>query len=125
MSFAGAALSLLLSVGTLTLFHACDIKEDGTWMHCHDAQNAVVIGGFLLVLLLTAAALIRNKTAGVIFYGLGVIGSVIIFLIPGTIISMCMMQTMRCYTTMQPFVRIFCVLIAICSLIPAIQTAKN
>ena len=45
LSLLPAAFSLLMAVGTATVFRACPIKEDGTWMHCHTAQNAVVAAG--------------------------------------------------------------------------------
>ena len=34
-------------------------------------------------------------------------------LIPGTLVTMCMMNTMRCYAVMQPFVRVMSVLVII------------
>ena len=125
MAIIPAVLSLLLSIGTLTVFHACEIKEDGTWMHCHDAQNAVAIGGVVLTLLMSAALPFEKKMLKAVLYGLGVISSIITFLIPGSIISMCMMHTMRCYSVMQPFVRILSVLIAVCCLIRFLQTVKK
>ena len=125
MSFIPAVLSFLLSIGTFFVFHACEIKEDGTWMHCHEAQNAVVIGGLVLAILLTVTACLRNKSAKVVLGSLSVIGAVIIFLIPGTLISMCMMRSMRCYTVMQPFTRILSSVIALLSLIQTVRTVKN
>ena len=60
-----------------------------------------------------------------ILYGLGIVGSVIVFLIPETIMPMCMMRTMRCYTVMQPFVRIMAVLIAASGVINGLQTLRQ
>lgn len=120
-----ALFSLLLLLGTATVFHPCEMKEDGTWMHCHDAQTAIVIGGAILTVILIAAAFIQSKPAKVMMNGLSVICSIVIFLIPGTIISMCMMHTMRCYTVMQPFTRIMTAVIAIISLIQTVRIARN
>ena len=39
LTVAPAALSLLLALGVTTVFTACDRREDGTWMHCHQCQN--------------------------------------------------------------------------------------
>ena len=118
-------LSILLSLGTLTVFHACEIREDGTWMHCHEAQNAVVFGGLLLAVFYASAFFIRNKAMKAVFSCLGLIGAVVLFFIPGPIITMCMMHTMRCYTVMQPFARILSVLTALTGFIQIIQTLKN
>lgn len=125
IAFLPALLSLLLGLGTATVFDACEIREDGTWMHCHEAQTTVVICALILTALLSAAALLQKKTIKIVFYGAAVIAAAVIFLIPGTLIPMCMMQTMRCYTVMQPFVRILSTLIALLSLNAAIQTART
>ena len=34
-------LSVLLVFGVLTVFGACGMKDDGTWMKCHGAQKTV------------------------------------------------------------------------------------
>ena len=94
-------------------------------MHCHEAQTAIVIGGVILTVILTIAALIQSKPAKAILSGLSVICTVIIFLIPGAIISMCMMHTMRCYTVMQPFTRIMSAVIAVICLIQIFRTVRN
>ena len=124
-SFIPAILSLILSIGSMTVFQACDRKEDGTWMHCHEAQIAAAVGGLILMILLLGMVFIRNKTFRI---GLGVIsilGAAVVFLIPGTIISMCMMHTMRCYVLMQPFVRIVCALIMVSAAARAIRSFKD
>ncbi len=125
IAFTAAALGFLLSIGTHFIFHACEIKEDGTWMHCHDAQNAVVLGGSLLTVLLIAAAVVKNKKIRIVLNGAGLIGAAVIFLLPGTLMPMCMMHTMRCYTVMQPFVRIMCALIVILTLYQTVVSIKK
>lgn len=113
-------LSLLLAAGTLTVFRACGPKEDGTWMHCHTAQNDIVIAAAILFVIFLAAAIIRNKTFSVILHAAGIVLSIVTILIPGTLISMCMMDSMRCYAVMQPFVRIMCVMLILFSIINVI-----
>ncbi len=125
IAFTAPALSFLLSIGTYFIFHACEIKEDGTWMHCHDAQNAVVLGGGLLTVLLIVSAVVKNKKIRIVLNGTGSLGAAVIFLLPGTLIPMCMMHTMRCYTVMQPFVRIMCALIVILILYQTVSSIKK
>ncbi len=125
IAFTAAVLSFLLGIGTYFIFHACEIKEDGTWMHCHDVQNAVVLGGGLLTVLLIVSAVVRNKKIRIVLNGACLIGAAVIFLLPGTLMPMCMMHTMRCYTVMQPFVRIMCALIMILMLYQIVLSIKK
>ena len=123
-SFVSFILSLLLTVGMLTLFHACEMKDDGTWMHCHAAQTDVAICGAVLCVLFLVSALVKNKVLRILIWVVGTVGSILVMFIPGGFVSMCMMNTMRCYTVMQPFVRIMGVLIAVFSGLSLIQSWK-
>ncbi len=108
-----AVFGLVLAIGVMTVFSACGSKDDGTWMHCHDAQNAVAVCGGIITALFLLAALIRNKALRVLLNIAALAAGAAAFLIPGVIMPMCMMNTMRCYTVMQPFVRIMTVVIVI------------
>ena len=108
-----AAVGLLLAVGVMTVFSACGPKEDGTWMRCHQAQIAVAVCGAALTVLFILTAVIKSKTAVILLNIAALVVSVIAFLIPGTLMPMCMMKTMPCYTVMQPFVRIMAILSAL------------
>ncbi len=105
-------LCLILLIGTLTIFSGCAMKDDGTWMKCHKAQIAVNIGAAILTVLSALQVFIHKNPVKVLLSVSIAAGSVIVFLIPGILMLMCMMHTMRCYTLMQPFVRIISVLIA-------------
>ncbi len=98
------ALSLFLVFGTLFLFHACGAKDDGTFMHCHDAQTAVVITGAVLAAMSLALLAIPNRIVKIVLSAAAVMVSVLAMLLPGTLISMCMMAEMRCRSLMQPCV---------------------
>ncbi|MDO4901624.1 DUF4418 family protein [Actinomyces sp.] len=112
VSLLPAALGLLLLLGVLTVFSACGPKDDGSWMRCHDCQNAVAAGAGALAVLFGAAAFVPSRAARIGLQAVGVIGAVVVFFIPGAICPMCMLRTMRCYTVFQPFVRIMTALIA-------------
>ncbi len=118
-------LSLLLLTGTLTVFRACGPKEDGTWMHCHSAQNDIVIAAAILFVVFAAAAVIKNKMLSGVFYIVGIAGSLIVILIPGILVHMCMMDTMRCYEFMQPFARVMGVLLILSAVINLIFANKK
>ena len=65
-----------------------------------------------LGLLFGASFLVTNRIVRIVVQALAVVGSVVVFFVPGVICPMCMMRTMRCYTVFQPYVRIMAVLIA-------------
>ena len=44
-------LSVILTAGVKFLFHACGQKEDGSWMHCHDAEQTVFVLGIMLTVM--------------------------------------------------------------------------
>ena len=118
-------LGLMLSAGTATLFHACGLKDDGTWMKCHTAQEAVIAAGLIAALWFLTAALIRSYVIRVLLYILGAVGCIAIFLLPGIILPMCMLRTMRCYTVMQPSVRIMAAATAIVSAVNVLREGKT
>ena len=118
-------LSLLLLTGTLTVFRACGPKEDGTWMHCHTAQNDIVIAAAILFVVFAAAAVIQNKMLSGVIHVVGIAGSLIVILIPGILVHMCMMDTMRCYEFMQPFTRVMGVLLILSAVINLIFANKK
>ncbi|MCR5558952.1 MAG: DUF4418 family protein [Schwartzia sp.] len=108
-----AVFSLLLSLGVMTVFSACGMKEDGTWMRCHGAQNVVELGGFILFFLFSFAAILKSRSLKLFLFAAGVIGAAALFFVPGDIMPLCMMKTMRCHTVFQPFVRLVSAVIVV------------
>ena len=92
------ALSLLLAIGTATFFGPC-IHEDGAYGACHWAGQAELGIGIVLALQALLLTLVREKR-GVLLAMLPT--AVLGILVPGTLISLCQMSTMRCRSTMQP-----------------------
>ncbi len=113
--------ALLCALGIATVFSACGMKEDGSWMRCHDAQTLSFWISLALSALLTASAFLPGRTLPAVLYLLSLGGCTVLFLVPGNIIPMCMMNTMRCYTLMQPFIRMMSVLTALTILIPLLR----
>lgn len=110
LSMIPALVGVLLAVGVTTVFSACGPKEDGSWMNCHQAQTAVAVCGAVLAVLFALTAFVKNRVIVMLLNIAALVVSVIAFLIPGNIMHLCMMKTMRCYTVMQPFVRIMSIL---------------
>ncbi len=128
ISLIPVCVSIMLTVGVMTVFSACGIKDDGTWMHCHDAQIDTAVCGGIMAVLFLLAAFAKGWAVKVLLNLIAVAASIAAFLIPGTIISMCMMNTMRCYTVMQPFVRIMsaaAILFALPGIISALRSRNS
>ena len=89
-------------IGILTFFGPCGPKDDGSWMTCHWAGQAAT--GLSAVLLFMSVVHIIVKNPGIkTGLSIAVIPTAILaILIPGNIISMCMMNTMRCHAVMKP-----------------------
>ena len=104
---------LLLALGTATVFRACAAGEDGTWMHCHTAQTTVTWVSLALAAVSAVPLFSRNRILSAAVYAVCLIGACVLFLIPGEIVSMCMMSTMRCHAVMKPFVRVMAALTAV------------
>ena len=107
---AAALLSLLLCVGVLIFLGPC-VHEDGSVARCHDAGTVLAVLGGAMALLSLGALLLRSPRAAAALNGISAVLAVIAFLIPGTLMPLCLMSTMRCVSVMQPSARIlsFCV----------------
>lgn len=108
-------ISIILVVGVFTLFKACGLHE-GKAMACHWAENTVKALGIVFIFLSAIRLILKEdgvkKGIALAFVPL----SVLTFLIPGKIISLCMMDTMGCQTSFKPFVIVLSVILALISL---------
>ena len=105
-------LCAVLFIGTLTFLAPCGPKEDGAWMTCHWAgQTSIALAAVLLTLAVMHAAVpMGGAKLGI---DLAVLpAAVLASQIPGHVIGLCMMETMRCRAVMRPGVAVFAVLIA-------------
>ena len=117
-------LALVLLVGILTFCAPCGMHEDGAWSSCHWAGQAI-IGLAGLTLLLSLLSLLSRKAWCRFAFSLSACGvSLLTALVPGTLIRLCMMSTMRCITVMKPCVLVLSLLMALLSLVGALQSRK-
>ena len=94
-------LSLALCLGVKLVFHACGMKEDGSYMNCHWAEQAVfAVSAGLTITSVFRLFLDRKAKAGAAL-AMSVTAAVTA-LIPGACIRLCMMDTMRCHAIMRP-----------------------
>ena len=103
------ALALIMFVGLVTFLQPCGPKDDGSWMSCHWAGQALLgVAGAMLAL-----AAVRLFVRSGVKLGLD-IGSAVLaglaMLLPGHLIGLCMMDTMRCHAVMTPGVTVLSIL---------------
>lgn len=105
-----AVLCAVLLVGMLTFLRPCGPKEDGSWMTCHWAGQALTgAAGALFVL-----SAVRLFVSAPVKQGLDIAAAVLSVLaicIPGSLIDLCMMADMHCRAVMRPGVTVLAILI--------------
>ena len=106
-------LSLVLTIGVKTFFSACGPKEDGSFMTCHWAEQAVLAMGIALTAMSVILLIMGSSKAG---FGaaLSILAAAgMTVLIPGVMIDLCMMPQMHCHVAMRPAVIVLCALIIV------------
>ena len=118
LSAAQTVLSALLAAGVRTVFRVCGPAEDGTYMHCREAEQAVFLLGLALTvlsLIVLACAAAKKSAVRQVLSAFMILLSAAAALIPGRVISLCMMPGMRCRSIFRPSVTVLAVLIALLS----------
>ena len=105
------SLSALLLLGVLTVFAPCGAKEDGGWMTCHWAGNAVAGAAAVLTALAVMRIFAKDGKAQSWLSAAMIPTALLAALIPGRLIALCMMPSMRCRAVMSPAVTVLSVLI--------------
>ena len=106
-------LSLLLTIGVRTVFSACGPKEDGSWMTCHWAQQAVFMTGIALTVISVIVLIFGSHKAALGASLAAIPVSITAALTPGIAINLCMMTNMHCHTVMRPAVTVISAMIAV------------
>lgn len=118
-------LSLAFFLGLLTVFSPCGSKEDGGWMTCHWAGQALKgVSGVMLVIALLHLLPGRSELKRGLDLALVPL-SVLALLLPGRLIGLCMMAQMRCRSVMTPAVTVFAVLLAVVSVLDLVLRRRE
>ncbi|MBQ5311943.1 MAG: DUF4418 family protein [Oscillospiraceae bacterium] len=107
------AVSLLLTIGSFTFLSACGIHE-GKYMACHWAQNTITLLGIILTVQSVARLILKDRARIGLSLSIFTL-AVSAVLIPGTVINLCMMETMRCHTIFRPAVFAIGIILALIS----------
>ena len=105
------AMSAVLLLGVLTVFAPCGAKEDGGWMTCHWAGNAVAGAAAVLTALAVMRFVVRDGKVRLGLSAAMIPTALLSALIPGRLIALCMMPSMRCRAVMSPAVTVLSVLL--------------
>lgn len=115
---------LIFTIGIKTSFGGCPMTEEGKWMNCHWAEQALFILG-VLASISSLLAVVYPDIHGKIVAVVTVIplSAAIIFL-PGNAVRLCMMETMHCHAAMKPFALVMGIIMIIISLISIVFMKK-
>ncbi len=109
-------LAAVIAVGSVSFLGPC-VHDDGSFGACHWAGRALFGVGLLLAAESLFAFLVKDSRVRQGCFVPMFLTAVLGFFIPGTLIDLCRMATMRCVALMQPAMRILCVLALLVSLI--------
>ena len=115
-------LSLLLAIGSQTFMGAC-VHDDGSLGACHWAARALSGIGGLLAVLAILALLLKKERAGL--YLAMVPTALLGIFIPGTLINLCGMATMRCRALMKPAAMILLAFTLAAALVGWLMSRRN
>ncbi|MBR0227119.1 MAG: DUF4418 family protein [Clostridia bacterium] len=115
-------LSLIITIGSQSFLSPC-IHEDGSFGPCHWAGQALMGLGCVIGILAILSLCVQKARLGTYMSALPVCGLGI--LIPGTLIDLCHMSTMRCRMVMQPAMILLFSAALLCALTGAIITARK
>ena len=119
------ALTLLYFIGTLTFLSPCGPKEDGGFMTCHWAGQALKGVSCLMAAIAAMALAARNAAAKRGLMTALVPAGVLAALVPGRLIGLCMMNSMTCQAVTRPAALVFGLLIAALALADALRLARS
>ena len=117
-------LSVVMAVGSVSFFGPC-VHEDGSFGACHWAGQALLGIGLLLAAESLFAMLCGDSRMRQGAFIPILFTSCLGCMIPGTLIDLCHMATMRCRALMQPAMMILCVIAALVSLIGFFAEQRN
>ena len=123
LGYIQVAIPILLIGGILNFAGPC-VHDDGSVAACAQASWGIIGGGVFLLGVALAALVVESPVARVVCAVLCAALGVFIILAPGTIMPLCMMETMHCQAVMKPFAQICggaAILVAIISAVLAVR----
>ncbi len=117
------ACAVLLIVGVMTFAGSCT-HNDGSVATCARASWGLVGGGVFLAGIAIAQLVSESRAAQIACAIAAVALGALIFLIPGAILPLCMMETMHCQAMMKPFGQLMGILALAIGAVSLIRAAR-
>ena len=120
-------ISIFLSVGSRYIFPGCQgLKENGDFMRCHWAQNAITLVAATNSVIYLFGLITKNThiRAGMVMAAT-ITNCAVIALANNIVIKLCMSKDMHCFTSMKPMVNIIASVIIILGVIDYIFALKE
>ena len=118
-------ISAVLFVGSFTFIKTCGPMEDGSWMTCHWAGRAITAVSCVMTVLSLISIIAKNIGVKLGLTIGTVANAVICALLPGRIISTCMMSDMQCNAVTKPVTAVLCIAVAVIGVINVMINVKN
>lgn len=123
--------SILLTLSAIFLFAAaaflfqCPKMDNGAYMNCHKANMAVAFISCIIVILGFLLFFMKERIVSILLSGIIALASVISAIVPGIIISLCMMPEMTCRAVFRPVDMICSLLILVFAVINLFISIKK
>lgn len=118
-------LSLILAIGTITIFKACGPTEDGKYMSCHWAELMVAALGTVLTVQGIVRLFFVNIHARLGASIAALVTSILVIAVPNRLIRLCSMSNMQCQSVMKPAVTVISILIIVSLIIDIVLNSKD
>ena len=119
------ALCAVYFIGALTFLFPCGPKEDGSFMTCHWAGQALRGVSCLMAVVAALALATRNDAARRGLVTALIPAGALTAALPGRLIGLCMMNSMTCQAVTRPAALVFGLLIAALALADALRLARS
>lgn len=124
LNIAVLAISAFVVISILTFAGPC-VHDDGTIGKCFGASRCLIGFGAASAVLALICLLVKNSTVQKACAALCAVAGLAMACAPGTILPLCKMLTMRCWTIMHPFALVCGIIIAALAIAQIVVLAKQ
>ena len=116
--------ALLIVIGSLSFLGPC-VHTDGSQAPCVSSSHWQIILGSVMVALSLVYLWCGNKNLRKWLAISLTLIAIVTALVPGTLVSLCMMNSMRCNAIMKPSIQLISAFVALLSLVDVCKSAAK